>query len=193
MLKFHPHDLTKIIQNDPLVQEAKYIVVKTVSAVHKNSQEITLECENEKGNSFTICYAEVNGSVPDFDSILSYGQSGYMASEKEEIKFVKKEKTEREKFFEQYEAMENKATSGFENHATLEEILFFLNAEKGLNKLVDFNKMALEYIKISLKYGFEVESFRSFIFDFENKMKKFKPNRDYVFNEVFNKMTKGKK
>lgn len=190
MLKFNPSDIDLIINKDPSVIKAKYSIIKIISFVHPNSKEIELQCENEKGNSFTICYAEVPDKVSDHNSLLSYGQSGYILSEKEERKFSILPKTKKQKLLEKYEKIENKATSGFIKVASKEEILFFLDAEKNNKTFSDFNIMAIKYIEISIKYSFDFECFRHFIMTFEDKMKKFKPKRDYVFNAIFEKLSK---
>lgn len=192
MLKFNKSDINLIIKNDHSVLKAKYSIIKITSAIHPNSKEIELQCEDEKGNSFIIKYAEINGKVADYNSILSYGNSGYILSESEESKFSSSGKTKKQKLLEEYEKIENKAISGFIEKVTKEEIFLLLEAEKNNKTFSDFNKMSQKYIEICIKYGLSVDHFRHFILKFEDKMKKFKPERNYVFNSVFENLKKGK-
>lgn len=176
MLKFNSSDIELIIKNDPSIEIAKYSIKKNIVAIHKKSKEVILNCQNEKKETFDICYVEIEGENPNIQSLLSYGQNGYILSEDEESKFLIKENNV-------------EMTEGFINHVSKSEVLYFLKAEKKVKTLKDFNEMSKEYISFCKDKGFEVNHFRSFILDFENDMKKFKPSRDYVFNETFNKLT----
>lgn len=187
MITFTHKDIEALLNDSPLVAEAGFSVEKRVLQIHPKSKEMVLKGSNEKGDKFTIVYAEKNDIKSNHESILSVGQKGYKIDNS--FGNVFKEPSERDKLVDKYNEQKNKITEGFAKIVSPEEIKYFLKAEKGITSIAAFNIMEIEYFKVCIKYGLNIHQFRSFIMDFRDSMKKFKPSEEYVFNSILTKMT----
>lgn len=191
MIFFNEKDIISLLNGSRLVEEAGYSLTKKIIFKHPLSNEVSLIGVSDKGEKFKITYAEIEGKESTVDSILRDEQEGYSVRKESKSIFVeKKELSEIEALIKEYEKQTDKVSHNFESVVTPEEIKYFLKAEKSITVLSTFNAMQVDYYKISVKYKLDIQEFRSFIMDFQRKIDKFKPNPDYVFNSILEKLTK---
>ena len=189
MITFNDNDIFKIMNDFESVEKSGFYIVKKEIMNYGVAKEIELKGKDRKGNEFSFKYALINNVQPNVKSILSTGVKGfYIDNEKPNIFIEEEEKTEEQKLNDVYNAIENKKTEGVGKYLTREEIEELIKLEESVKIISDFKKMAVRYKEIAVKYEFDAEKIRGFIFEFTKEMKKFKPSKSYIFNNVFEKM-----